>query len=46
MRIACATKPIIRDAKKEPSHEFKKPVTMTPKEILRQLRYQSDARRY
>jgi hypothetical protein len=46
IRLACATRPIVRDLKKEPTQEFRKPVTMTPKEILRQLRYESNARRY
>jgi len=47
-RLACATRPIIREAKKEASKEFKRPNVLTPRDILRRLTNQSygHARRY
>ena len=47
-RIACATKPIIRDEKKPASKDFKRPHIMTTRDILRALEKErmSCGRRY
>jgi hypothetical protein len=46
VRLACATKPIVRDAKKGQKGEYQKKGLVTPKDILRQLQYQNMKRTY